>query len=76
MDNRDAETEFMSATGHTSDGKASTIDDLPEFDLSYHFDNENDPQAVTIFKPGTDEEAVTQWMTIDYQYSVPIDAIR
>lgn len=76
MDIRHAEKALMSATGHTSDAKASTIDDLPEFDLTCHFDDETDPQSVTIFKPGTDEESVTQWMTIDYQFSVPIDAIR
>lgn len=66
----------MSATGHTSDATVSSLDDLPEFDLSYHFDDESDPQSVTIFQPGTDEAAATQWITIDYKFSVPIDAIR
>ncbi len=66
----------MSATGHTSDGTVSSLNDLPEFDLSYHFDDEDDPQSVTIFKPGTDETAATQWLTIDATYTVPIDAVR
>lgn len=66
----------MSATGHTPDATVSSLHDLPEFDLSYHFDDESDPKAVTIFTPGTDEAAATQWITIDYKFSVPIDAIR
>lgn len=66
----------MSATGHTSDGTVASLDDLPEFDLSYHFDDEDDPRSVTIFQPGTEEAAATQWITIDYKFSVPIDAVR
>jgi len=65
----------MSATGHTTDA-VSSLDDLPEFELSYHFDDETEPETVTIFQPGTDEQAATRWITIDYKFSVPIDAIR
>lgn len=65
----------MSATGHTSDAVVS-LDDLPEFELSYHVDDEENPQTITIFRPGTSEAAATQWITIDSRFAVPIDAIR
>jgi hypothetical protein len=65
----------MSATGHTTDA-VSSLDDLPEFELSYHFDDETEPETVTIFQPGTDEQAATRWITIDYKFSVPIDAVQ
>lgn len=66
----------MSATGHTSDASVARLQDLPEFELSFHFDDETDPQTVTIFQPGSDENAATRWITMDSKFTVPIDAIR
>ena len=66
----------MSATGHTSDATIGRLEDLPEFELSFHFDDETDPQTVTIFRPGTDETAAAEWITIDSRFAVSIDAIR
>lgn len=66
----------MTATGHTSEGPRPQLQDLPEFELSFHLDEDTDPGAVTIFRPGTDDEAAAQWITIDATFSVSIDAIR
>lgn len=66
----------MSATGHSSEESVTRLQDLPEFELSFHFDDETNPETVTIFQPGTDENAAARWITIDAKFSVPIDAIR
>lgn len=66
----------MNATGHQADGSVTSLHDLPEFELSFHFDDETDPETVTIFQPGTDEDAATQWITVDARFSVSIEAIR
>lgn len=65
----------MSATGHTPDARIGSLEELPEFELRFHFDDEDDPQTVTIFQPGTDEAAATQWITVDHRYAVPLDEI-
>lgn len=67
---------IMNATGHTSKGSRSQLQELPEFELGFHLDEDTDPGAVTIFRPGTDDEAAAQWITIDATYSVSIDAIQ
>lgn len=66
----------MSTTGRTSDGGTERLEELPLFELSYLFDEEHDPETVTIFQPGTDIRAATQWMTVESNFAVPLEEIR
>ncbi|MFB6081649.1 MAG: hypothetical protein ABEJ67_02390 [Halanaeroarchaeum sp.] len=66
----------MSAIGHIDDPDSAELDELPEFELSVLFDDQDAPAEVTIFHPGADERSATRWITIDSRYAVPLDEIR
>lgn len=53
-----------------------TLGDLPEFELSYLYDDTDDPTEVTVF-PGEDEsELPTQWLSMDIGHAVAIENVR
>lgn len=66
----------MSAIGHTDDRNRAELDELPEFELSYLFDDQDDPTEVTIFIPGVEERSATQWLTIDSSHAVSLETVR
>lgn len=52
------------------------LQDLPEFELSYLFDDTEHPEEITVF-PGTNElDISTHWITIDADHSVPLEKVR
>ncbi|MFC7071281.1 hypothetical protein [Halobaculum lipolyticum] len=62
---------------HTSDRRASLegerLEDLPEFDLRYLFDDGERPSSVTIYAP---ESLETTWITADADVAMPLDELR
>lgn len=65
----------MSAT----DSRPRPPDDLahlPEFDLAYLFDDEDDPAEVTVFPARFGDDLATNWITMDYRHVVPLDRVR
>jgi hypothetical protein len=69
-------TEHMSVIGQIDDTKGAELDELPEFELSFLFDDQDDPEQVTIFRPGADERSATRWLTMDSDHAVSLDRIR
>ena len=69
-------TEHMSAIGQIDDTNSAELDELPEFELCFLFDDQDDPDQVTIFRPGADERSATRWLTIDSDHAVSLDRIR
>ncbi|MFW5905225.1 MAG: DUF7511 domain-containing protein [archaeon] len=69
-------TEHMSAIGQIDDTNSAELDELPEFELCFLFDDQEDPEQVTIFRPGVDERSATRWLTIDSDHAVSLDQIR
>lgn len=66
----------MSAIGQTDDTNSAGLDELPEFELCYLFDDQDDPSEVTIFRPGVDDRSATRWLTIDSSHAVALEEIR
>lgn len=65
----------MSAIEPIDSADGTAREELPEFELSYLFDDKEDPAEVTVF--GGDGEAVlTNWITIDEGHAVPLDEVR
>ena len=66
----------MSSIGHETGGRGTAIENLPEFELSFIFDDDDEPKRVTIFQPGTEEVAACRWISIDSDHAIPIEKIR
>lgn len=64
----------MSATGPNTVESASVLDDLPQFDLAYEFDDPLDPMEVTIFEPGAPDRT-THWLTVDVDWAIDLASI-
>ena len=62
---------------HTKDRRAQLegerLEELPQFDLRYLFDDGERPSSVTIYEPETLE---TTWITADADVSVSLDELR
>ena len=52
------------------------LDELPEFDLTFLYDDEEEPTEVTIFEGTSQEDLTTRWLTMDYRHSVALDSVR
>lgn len=66
----------MSVIGHETEGRSTELEDLPEFELAYLFDDEENPKRVTIFQPGTGDNAASRWISIDSEHAVPIEEVQ
>ena len=49
---------------------------LPEFDLSFLYDDDDEPAEVTVFPARLGEDLATNWITIDYPHAVPLERVR
>ncbi|WP_435063212.1 DUF7511 domain-containing protein [Halobaculum sp. EA56] len=62
---------------HTSDGRTrlegERLEELPEFDLRYLFDDGERPSSVTVYAP---ESLETTWITVDADVAVSLDELR
>lgn len=65
----------MSAIERDDTAGSSAFDELPEFELTYRFDDEANPQEVTLFVDG-DDDLTTRWLTMNRDSAVPLESIR
>lgn len=65
----------MSAIEPSTQNQSTCLEDLPQFDLEYLFDDDENPTEVTIFADDPDTLS-TRWITIDRDYAVDIDDVR
>lgn len=66
----------MSATKGSERGSRGTIEALPNFELSYLFDNRDAPSEVTIFPESDNYDISTNWITVDKTTAVPLEDLR
>lgn len=66
----------MSATKRSERGSRGTSQALPNFELSYLFDNRETPSEVTIFPESDDYDISTNWITVDKTTAVPLEDLR
>jgi hypothetical protein len=59
------------STTDTADG----LDNHPEFELSYLYDDTDDPTEVTVF-PVDDGGLSTQWISMDITHAVALEDTR
>lgn len=63
---------LMSATDGRADGSGE-LEQLPEFDLSYLFDDGESPASVTVYDPDAPD---TGWIAADISGTVAIEDLR
>ena len=66
----------MSAIEGAAPGPAIELGELPHFELSYLFDNEDEPTEVTVFPESDDYDISTNWITMTIDAAVPLDRVR
>lgn len=64
----------MSAIEPPERNENGTLEELPQFDYDYLYDDEDDPSEVTIFADEV-EELSTNWITIDERHAVPLEKL-
>lgn len=64
----------MSSAADRPDVPSVVPTDPPTFELDFMVDDEEDPTELTIFSPRGDD-ITTQWITVDLNTAVPIQAI-
>jgi hypothetical protein len=65
----------MSAIEPSTQSQQTHLEELPQFDLEYLFDDDDDPTEVTVFSDDP-ESLSTQWITVDRQHAVPLEEVR
>ena len=66
----------MSATEEAAPGPAIELEELPRFDLSYLFDDQDEPTEVTVFPESNAYDISTNWITVTVESAVPLDEVR
>lgn len=66
----------MSVTDHQQPDAAIDLDELPAFDLSYLFDDADNPTEVTVFPAANTHDISTNWITVDRGTAVPLEQVR
>ena len=66
----------MSATEQADPGRVIALGELPDFELSYLFDSEDEPTEVTVFPESDDFDISTNWITVGIDGAVPLDRVR
>lgn len=68
----------MSATDNPERKTRSSTDsleELPEFELSYLYDEQDEPGEVTIFPESKKYDISTNWITVDVNCAVRLDEV-
>ena len=67
-------TPTMSVHIHQTDDETDPLQTLPTFELAYLFDEEEDPETVTVFSD-EDDRITTEWMTVDRRSAVALEDV-
>lgn len=58
----------------------SSVDDsrdsLPTFDLTFRYDDVENPAELTVFPAAEQEDGTTTWLTIDLEHAVSLETVR
>lgn len=65
----------MSVIEPSEPSQPTHLEELPQFDLEYLFDDDDDPTEVTIFADDP-ESLSTQWITVDRSSAIPLEEVR
>lgn len=65
----------MSATQQSNSTDSVVLDQLPTFELTYLYDDDENPSEVTVFTDG-ETTIATNWITVDRQHAVPLEDVR
>jgi hypothetical protein len=65
----------MSVIEPSEASQPTHLEELPQFDLEYLFDDDDDPTEVTVFADDP-ESLSTQWITVDRSAAVPLEEVR
>ena len=66
---------LMSAIEPSTPNQLTHLEELPEFELEYLFDDDESPTEVTVFADDP-ETLSTRWITIDRSFAVPLEEVR
>ena len=66
---------IMSAIEPSTRNQLTHLEELPEFELEYLFDDDESPTEVTVFADDP-ETLSTRWITIDRSFAVPLEEVR
>ncbi|NIQ59519.1 MAG: hypothetical protein GWN85_40480 [Gemmatimonadetes bacterium] len=66
----------MSATDHRERPVRAPLGRLPEFDLAFLYDDDDDPAEVTVFPARLGDDLATNWITCDVASAVPLESVR
>ena len=64
----------MSVHTQQSSDELDRLQTLPTFGLTYLFDDEDDPETVTVFCEES-ERITTHWMTVDRTHAVALEDV-
>lgn len=65
----------MSTQDWTETHDSTRLHELPQFDLSFLYDDQSNPSEVTVFMSDHDETLATHWITIDTDSAIPLDEV-
>lgn len=65
----------MSAIEPSKQSQHTHLEELPQFDLEYLFDDDESPTEVTVFADDP-ESLSTRWITVDREFAVPLEEVR
>ena len=66
----------MSAIEDAAPGPSVELEQLPSFELSYLFDDDDEPTEVTVFPASNEFDISTNWITAAAESAVPLDRVR
>lgn len=56
--------------------RRGVLQDPPEFELTFQFDDPENPTEVTVFPDNVEDEPVTEWISIESGYALPVEETR
>lgn len=54
----------------------TALEDYPEFDLRYRYDDPAAPTAVTVYPLSGFDDITTAWLSIDAEHAVAVEELR
>lgn len=66
----------MTRANVTAVYRTTPLDDYPEYDADYYYDDNESPTTVTICTSESSGELATEWISCDISHIVPMESIR
>lgn len=65
----------MSAIEGPQPNVDTALSTFPEFELSYLYDNRDNPTEITVFSSDEDENLATHWITMNATATIPLEDV-